>query len=68
MSGVPKTDVHGLHKKNINFLPNKIFEKIKRGAGTQVQKKPKILGQQKFLADEVAGRPKNWPEPKIVPS
>ncbi len=53
--------LHTLSKKNkvLNFI---IFGENKGGgAGHQVPKKSKILGQQKFLADGVAGGSKNRP-------
>ena len=50
--------LHTLSKKKtfLNFI---IFGENKGGAGHQVPKKSKILGQQKFLADGVAGGSKN---------
>ena len=53
--------LHTLSKKKLFFWISSFLAKIKGGAGHQVPKKSKILGQQKFLADGVAGGSKNRP-------
>ena len=53
--------LHTLSKKKIVFWISSFLAKTKGGAGHQVPKKRKILGQQKFLADGMAWRSKNQP-------
>ena len=55
-----KIDVYTLHKKK-NFFSKVVSGKNKGGAGHLLVQKPQSLGQQKFLADGVAGWPETWP-------
>ena len=60
-------------KQKKNFvLASPLSKKIKGGgAGDLVGEKGTFLGRQKFLADGVAGKSKNWPSANlahIVPS
>ena len=52
--------LHTLSKIKKNFEFHHFWRK-QRGAGHLVRKKHTFLGQQKFLADGVAGDPKIWP-------
>ena len=54
------THLHTLSKKEKN-LNEIIIKKNKGGAGHQVPKKHNFLRRQKFLADGMAGVPKNRP-------
>jgi hypothetical protein len=57
-----KNHLHTLSKTKKQFFEFHHFWRKHRGrAGHIVLKKRKILGQQKFLADVVAGRSKNRP-------
>ena len=66
----PNTYVHTLKKKK-NFFSQVHYQKNKGGAGDLVGEKRTFLGRQKFLADGVAEKSKNWPSANfahIVPS
>ena len=59
-----------LKQKKI-FFRKSIIKKNKGGAGDLVGEKRTFLGRQKFLANGVAGKSKNWPSANfahIVPS
>ena len=60
-----KTPLHGLNKKRKEKKTFQIFEKIK-GGKSKIPKKTTFFRQQKFLADKVAGLPKNRPEQCFV--
>ena len=53
--------LHTLSKIKKKIWISSFLAKTKGGAGHLVRKKHTFLGQQKFLADGVAGDPKIWP-------
>ena len=67
----PNTYVHTLNKKKFFFFASPLSKKIKGGGRWPSGGKRTFLGRQKFLADGVAGKSKNWPSANfahIVPS
>ena len=63
----PNTYVHTLNLKKKNFFyASPLSKKIKGGAGDLVGEKGTFLGRQKFLADGMAGKSKNWPSANLA--